>query len=113
MGLAGYRAAVGSRSKRAVSASDDSDVPVHWVDEYASAGMDELSACLSCGADLEIGVIVGQQRFLNWEPQGTKGGATMHGKEHLAKGSLGSGPRLHAARCRGCGLGYFHSAQAV
>ena len=75
--------------------------------------MSEPSACLSCGADLEIGVIVGQQRFLNWEPHGAKGGPTMHGKEHPAKGSLGSGPRLHAARCRECGLGYFQSAPAT
>ena len=37
----------------------------------------------------------------------------MYGKEHLAKGSLGSGPRLHAARCRECGLGYFQSASAT
>lgn len=75
--------------------------------------MSGLTTCLDCGAELEIGVIVGQQRFLNWEPADTQGSPTMHGKEHLAKGSLGSGPRLHAARCPECGLGYFRSAPAT
>ena len=69
--------------------------------------MDDLVACLRCGSDLELGVIVGQQLYLNWEPAGASGGVTMHGKEHLAKGSVTRGPRINAARCPSCGLGYF------
>ena len=71
--------------------------------------MEDFASCLRCGAELESGVIVGQQPYLNWEPSGTDSGATMHGKEHLAKGSVMKGPRLDAARCPSCGLGYFQS----
>ena len=69
--------------------------------------MDDLTTCLRCGSDLEHGVIVGQQLYLNWEPVGASGGVTMHGKEHLAKGTVSRGPRIDAARCPSCGLGYF------
>lgn len=73
--------------------------------------MEDLTDCLRCGAELETGVIVGQQLYLNWRPTGAKGGMTMHGEEHLAKGSIVKGPRLDAARCPSCGLGYFQSTQ--
>lgn len=72
--------------------------------------MDDLASCLRCGGDLEVGVIVGQQLYLNWQPKDGEGGLTMHGEEHLAKGSVRRGPRLDAARCPSCGLGYFQSA---
>ncbi len=72
--------------------------------------MDDLTSCLRCGAALELGVIVGQQLYLNWQPSNAEGGVTMHGKEHLAKGSPMRGPRLEAARCPSCGLGYFQGA---
>ena len=72
--------------------------------------MDELATCLRCGTDLEVGAIVGQQLWLNWRPVGADGGLTMHGEEHLAKGSARRGPRLEAARCPSCGLGYFQSS---
>ena len=71
--------------------------------------MDDLASCLRCGAELQLGIIVGQQLYLNWEPNSADGGMTMHGKEHLAKGSVRKGPRLNAARCTQCGLGYFQS----
>ncbi len=69
----------------------------------------DLTTCLRCEGELEPGNIVGQQRFLNWEPSGTPSGRTMHGKEHLARGSMRAGPRLPASRCRECGLGYFYA----
>ncbi len=69
--------------------------------------MDELKACLRCGAALQRGSIVGQQQYLNWEPAVKPQGPTMHGKQHLAKGSIARGPRLPAAICPSCGLGYF------
>ena len=72
--------------------------------------MDDLAFCLRCGADLEAGAIVGQQLYLNWQPIAAEAGLTMLGKEHLAKGSARRGPRLEAARCPSCGLGYFQSA---
>jgi DNA-directed RNA polymerase subunit RPC12/RpoP len=71
--------------------------------------MEELASCLRCGAELELGAIIGQQLYLNWQPIDAEGGLTMHGKEHLAKGSARKGPRLNAARCPSCGLGYFQS----
>jgi len=67
----------------------------------------DLKICLRCGAELELGAIVGQQLYLNWEPEGDASGPTMHGKAHLAQGSMRKGPRLEAARCSSCGLGYF------
>ena len=73
--------------------------------------MEDLKTCLRCGAELESGEIVGQQLYLNWVPEGDDTGPTMHGKEHLAQGSMRKGPRLEAARCPSCGLGYF-GAQA-
>jgi len=69
--------------------------------------VEDLKSCLRCGADLELGAIVGQQLYLNWVPEGDTGGATMHGNVHLAEGSMRKGPRLEAARCPSCGLGYF------
>jgi hypothetical protein len=69
--------------------------------------VEDLASCLRCGGELELGVIVGQQLYLNWQPRNAEGGMTMHGKEHLATGSLRKGPRLDAARCSKCGLGYF------
>lgn len=75
--------------------------------------MDELKTCLRCGAALERGSIVGQQLYLNWEPAAEPQAPTMHGKQHLAKGSMARGPRLPAAICHACGLGFFAGPAAT
>lgn len=69
--------------------------------------MDDLKECLRCGGELERGSLLGQHVYINWLPEGEESGPTMLGQEHLAKGSLSRGPRLPAARCTSCGLGYF------
>lgn len=88
-----------------------------WKSTFSSTSqgrkhlMEDLASCLRCGSELEFGVIVGQQLYLNWEPNDAEGGLTMHGREHLATGSARRGPRLKAARCPGCGLGYFQGGE--
>lgn len=72
--------------------------------------MHDIQACLRCGGELEHGSIIGQQFYLNWLPEGEDAGITMHGDEHLARGSIGRGPRLESARCASCGLGYFQGS---
>jgi hypothetical protein len=72
--------------------------------------MEDIDTCLRCGSDLEHGSVVGQMIYLNWLPDGESAGVTTYGKEHLARGSATSGPRLPAARCPSCGLGYFEAS---
>lgn len=73
----------------------------------------DLDTCLRCGDALEGGSVVGQNLYLNWESTDEPRGRTMHGKQHLATGSVSRGPRLPGAICRSCGLGYFDGSAAT